>query len=521
VKVATAEPALVGFELYGPIELTEGQLALPDSGDATTPKNLTFTVKSGTLTIGKNASLGTQTFDVRDAAKLVIDEKASVEVNGTLYIAKVQAPSGEQPLNYGKITVNEGGALFMDDGTQAVPITPPTIDAFNYGTVNLLAGSSLLFNRTAHPYYDTYIAPGTAALVMETVGKADIAFTPDSFTVTGKNPSNDYVIIKGTFGSFTLPKSLTIKSGGVIAKTDIASWDMTGNEKKSITVTDGGSLTVEHRFFTDAYSAPVNALSGITVTGANSRIILSPIADFDAATAGPLVLDNGATGTFNRSGAVTTIAGTLLPTGVTAKNGATVEYVGAASYALTAGPMAYSGYKVIFDKAPTGATTIDLTNAELTAPSIVLDGNATLTNSTITFTSGTVTDGTAAGNPFSWTLVGSTVNFASMKSAFTHASSTVMALSAGSTVNVKGTLDFSGAAPVITLFDAASQITGEAGEKITDSNGTSSNKLTINAPGAATSVKGLTFTGTPPTTTEIGAGKTATWESDTLGWVLP
>jgi hypothetical protein len=322
-----------------------------------------------------------------------------------------------------------------------------------------------LFDRSLYPNYKTYIGPGASAETIQTVG-ADITLTPDSLTVTGKDPSK-YVIFKETLGTFTLPKSLTINGGGVIAKTDIASWDMTGNEKKSITVTGGGRLTTERRFFTAAYnpSAPVNALSGITVTGANSRIILSPMADFTDTTAGPLVLDNGATGTFNRSGAVTAIAGTLLPTGVTAKNGATVEYVGAASYALGADPMAYSGYNVTFDKAPTGLTTIDFTNAKLTTPSFALGGNVTLTNSTIDFTSGIVT-----GGNHNFVLINSTANIISMTSEASGTAPVFASLAMGSTLHIKDTLTFikAGAAitPAITLHDANSNITGVDKAKI-------------------------------------------------------
>jgi hypothetical protein len=514
--VGAADPGLLGFELYGPIELTEGQLVLPNSGTDTTAnpnnKNLTFTVKEGTLTIGKNASLITQTDAVVaatfDACKLVIDEKGSVVVNGKLHIGAPTDTTAtgpkDQPLNYGNITVNEGGVLFADNQG----LNPVIFDAFNYGTVKLLGGSSLLYSRNILPLYDTYIGPGTSARAIRTTGQLDVTFTRDSLTLGNK----DTAILPATWAVWPAPKPLTINGVGVTVKAPLASFSNAAGEFKSVTVTGGGKLTLEKPPHTTSFASNVEPVSGITVTGTGSQIVVEPTTN-SFTTAIPLVLDNGAKGTFKQN-TDPTLTATLLTTGVTAKNGATVEYTGAPTkYSTPSAAVVYSGYNVILDKGLDTLTGITLTGgATLTAPSFAPGGSVSLTDSTLKFSSGAI-----ATNTNTWTLVGSTVEFASM----TSSASAPLTLSAGSTVHVKGTLAFSDTAAEVTLSDAASQITGEAGAKITSS--AASGKLTIKAPGGNTSVKGLAFTGTAPAlSTEIGFGKTATHgSSETIGWVLP
>ena len=501
VAAGATDPALRGFEVIGNIELTGGSLVLPDT---ISTNQLAFTVKKGSkLTIGANASLVTETGAQADIAKitmLVVEEGGAIDVDGFLGFPVIENGAGNYSgaisQNKGTITIKETGTLLADDGGTQSPST--ILPKANKGKIILKGGAKFLYDRTAFPSYVIFASPGTSAQDIQTNSKTDITFEPDLVTISG-----DKAVFTAASTWNALPFSLVItgKGADVTFKGQLAG----ASAGMDVTVEKGGKLTLEQ--------APTNAtaiLDGITVTGDGSEIIAGPAGvDFQYA---PLLLDNKGKGTFKQAAtAVDLAAGGFLIADVTARNGATVSYVGAWGLG-SAGGGAAEGYNIIFDTVP-NYQAITLTDATLTVPSFTLGGDVSLTNSTVTFPSGIV-----VGAANTWTLINSTVNIDSMTSAVTGGSN-AFSLSLKSTINIKGALTFITATgtPVITLNDVDSRITGASGAKIVVNAGVTN--LTINAPGGQSSVAGLEFTGSAPAlSTTIAGGKTA--QSSGSAWAL-
>ena len=499
-----ADPALLGFEVIGTIELTSGDLVLPDSVAA---NQLAFTVKKGSkLTIGQGASLISQSGDLHvinadEVCRLIVDEGASIEVSGLLGYPPTKdqaaAPPNVNPVsrNDGTITVLDSGALFINDWGDPVA----TLTSTNNGTVILKGGSRVLYDRGV-PIPEVLISTGPAAKAIQTSSKTDITFTPALMTISGDKAS-----FKNSWPTpFALPLSLAITNKAEVTAKGAVTGKVADLE---ITVSGGGKLILETKLDDTG-----NALAGITVSGEGSEVIAKPTADFFEH--GPLTVKDKGTGTFIYPAAAVALPPNCNPDGpnITLGNGANIVLKGAASFTEPAGAIIVENYNVKVE-APVAfdSKAVTLKNAKFTGNITGAADAVTLTDSEMTMSSGTVDSDTTG----TWVLVNSTVNFNNLKSGFTGSAAITMSL--GSIVNVTGELSFSGAAAAITVSDASSKITGKSGAKITSTASGTTDKLTITAAGGANSVKGLTFTSGAAT---IAAGTTATYKDDTTGWEL-
>jgi hypothetical protein len=457
---------LVGFEVYGNVNLT-GEMILPDTIEDTSnpPQGLNplyFTVKEGAvLTVGAGAALKSETNTQNLVSGIVVEDNAKVFIDGFMGFPKLPdpgvqvAPNPFNPSkNYGLVTVNSTGTLFLDHG-----VLDTVFNEVNFGELVAKGGSKIFWDRTLLPDYSVFLSTGSAALGLQTSAGTDVSFTKSLWKITGSG-TNAAVIIKANPAwadapgtppfFFPLLANLEINRAEVTVKTTLTGSAAASGEK--VTVTNGGKLIVEVPFGAAAGTGD-HKIGGVTVTGEGSEFV-SANKDVIFAAGYPLSLGPKTKGTFRSTVAVTAMKAGLNPAGVTA-NKALIAYEGAPNYGtdtvangVTA--VAVSGYDVSFDSDVNFQQSVGLT------------GGANLT-----FSAGTVTTGA-----FGWTLAGgSTVKVNNMVDAYATAGS-AFTLSGGSIVTIAGKLEFSGAAAFkITLNDDDSKVDGSVsgGSKIVKS----------------------------------------------------
>ena len=429
---------LLGFEVYGKVEITGGEMVLPDSVDDITNPDmsgttdsanpLSFVVKAGsTLTIGSGASLRAEGTIAKFVTQFVVEEGGAVSVSGTLGVPVTQT-STFTPLpvnkNEGTITVNSGGTLLVDPAAlNAAWLTGAA--GFNKGKITLSGGSTVLYNRAAPT---VYLSTGPAATVVRTGAKTDVILEPQLITIKG----GEATILDTADTIFrTLAAHLAITDNGDVSYPGATNGLTTvANTADTITITSG-SLTV------DGALSTTNRIAKLTVKGTASKRAKVSLAGVNTATAAtlPIAMELvNADATFN-------LATTVVPT---------------AYLPLVSGNTVSATTSTINSRGDTAVTGFTATTLQ--------PGEGLTFNQAVTFTGAlTLAGGTAEFGGGLTTAVATLLDLGSkLTVAGTFTPGGGITLSGGSVVEVTGTVNVA-AAQTLAINDAASKFKGPDG----------------------------------------------------------
>ena len=469
--IAAANPVrLVGFEVIGKVELTGGEMVLPDSVNSiTAPDNttsstnpLTFVVKRGsTLTIGASASLSAESAYPMWATQLVVEEGGKVDVSGKLGLPVVStATNAVKNKNLGTITINDTGTLFID-----TPITAgvlATIADINQGTILVNGGGKILANRANLPVPTVYLSAGNAAEDIQTSGKTVLSIKPDLISFGGDSKDKSSYILKKVF-EVGPHMNIEVNNAGVTAK-DTLNGDAS-TSTVSLTVRGRGKLTLEK-----SAGGGSNKFIQLLVTGTGSELVVEKTGV--VFTNAPAVLADNGTAYFAASYFPVAATGTAFGTDIKSNQGiigfrgnilALTTATQADITALFTNNSLVFEDPVVFNKAfLTMSNTKAVFRKGLALHSRSADTDTTPTNTTgaaVTVSNSSVLEvsgelSLALGD---LTLAGGSK--AILDSAKINPKTAAVSLTAASDVTLAGTLEFAAAA-TITVGDGASTFTG-------------------------------------------------------------
>ena len=475
-------PTFDGFEIIGEIEITGNQLTIPDNNGRVIKA---IVRKDAKLKIGKNASLMSEYATPGDIGNLLIEEGASVEVEG-----KLEIPGVAGNANRGLITVKQDGVL-LNGGTTI------TANMLKVGTIVLEKGAIAMLNRVNSV---PWASPGGTGAI-KTNG-TQITLTDTSLTF--KDGGADYNVGFAPAVDFPAPAAVI---NVVLDKAAV-------NFKAAVTLAAGTTLSANNgskAVFDIAFGANTGAVTAsaseitFNVPGGNLPLGIN--------------LTNKSTGIFDYKGNAVAFPPASTTVTVDSKD-STISYLGSQTLTIASGIAA-------------GVLPF-LRNAGLKfdMPVVVADGGLSFNNVNAVFNKGLeIKDtapaaGTAAGinleldNNSNLTVNGplaladgalvfnkSTATLASVTFGATTFTGQGIALTNTGVVTLKGTLLYPAGVPGIISLDTNSSLKGPAGVTDGVARIIADAAVTVTIPATPADWAGL-----PGITASLVAGTTKTWD---------